>query len=98
MAASLHRGAAGTTLVRKEDANRRWFVVDADAKIVGRLATGLATVLMGKHKPDYTPHVDCGDYIIVLNAEKIRFSGKSLAHAEHPNFTTKMAKKIYQRY
>jgi len=98
MPAGRRRGAAGTTLVRKEDAKNNWFVVDAEGQIVGRLATGLATVLMGKHKPEYTPHVDCGDYIIVLNAEKVRFSGKSLSHPEHPNFTTKMAKKIYERY
>jgi large subunit ribosomal protein L13 len=87
-----------TTFVRKEDADRRWYVVDADAQIVGRLATRLATVLMGKHKPQYTPHVDCGDFVIVLNAEKVRFSGKALAHREHANFTTKMARKVYDRY
>jgi len=87
-----------TTLVRKEDVAPKWFVVDAEGQLVGRLATRLAMVLMGKHKPEYTPHVDCGDYIIVLNAKKVRFSGKSLAHAEHPRFTVKMAKKIYERY
>jgi large subunit ribosomal protein L13 len=87
-----------TTLVRKEDAAPAWFVIDADSQIVGRLATSLATVLMGKHKPDYTPHVDCGDFIIVLNAKKVRFSGKSLAHPEHSKFTVKFAKKVYERY
>ncbi len=87
-----------TTLRRKEDAAPTWFVVDADSQIVGRLATSLATVLMGKHKPDYTPHVDSGDFVIVLNAEKVRFSGKSLAHPEHSNFTVKFAKKVYERY
>ncbi len=89
---------ARTTLVRKEDAERKWYVVDADAMLVGRLATRLATVLMGKHKPEYTPHVDCGDFVIVLNAKKVRFSGKALAHPEHANFTVKMAKKVYERY
>ena len=87
-----------TTLVRKEDVAPAWFVVDADSQIVGRLATSLATVLMGKHKPDYTPHVDTGDFIIVLNAKKVRFSGKSLAHPEHPKFTVKFSKKVYERY
>jgi large subunit ribosomal protein L13 len=87
-----------TTLVRKEDAVNRWYVVDADSQIVGRLAARLAMVLMGKHKPEYTPHVDCGDFVIVLNASKVRFSGKPLAHPEHPAFTSKMAKKIYERY
>ncbi|HXY33749.1 MAG TPA: 50S ribosomal protein L13 [Planctomycetaceae bacterium] len=87
-----------TTLRRKEDAAPVWFVVDADSQIVGRLAASLATVLMGKHKPDYTPHVDSGDFVIVLNAKKVRFSGKSLAHPEHPKFTVKFAEKVYERY
>ena len=96
---SMLRGKTGrTTLVRKEDASGSWYVVDADGQLVGRLATRLAMVLMGKHKPEYTPHVDCGDFVIVVNANKVRFSGKSLAHAEHPYFTTKMAKKVYERY
>lgn len=87
-----------TTLVRKEDVAPKWYVVDADSQLVGRLATRLATVLMGKHKPDYTPHVNCGDFVIVLNAKKVRFSGKALAHEEHGGFTVKMANKIYERY
>ncbi len=76
----------------------KWFVVDADGQIVGRLATKLAMVLMGKHKPSYTPHVDCGDYLVILNAEKVRFSGKSLSHPTHPYFTTKMLTKTYDHY
>jgi len=87
-----------TTLVRKEDVAPKWYVVDADSQLVGRLATHLAMVLMGKHKADYTPHVECGDFVIVLNAKKVRFSGKSLAHEEHTKFTVKMAKKVYDRY
>lgn len=98
MASTLRKSPSRTTLLRKEDAEARWYVVDADAQLVGRLASRLAMVLMGKHKPEYTPHVECGDFVIVLNANKVRFSGKSLAHAEHPNFTTKMAKKVYERY
>ncbi len=76
----------------------QWFQVDADGQIVGRLATKLATVLMGKHKPSYTPHVDCGDYIVVLNAENVRFSGKPLAHPTHPYFSSKMLTKTYEHY
>lgn len=75
-----------------------WFVVDADAQIVGRLATKIATVLMGKHKPTYTPHVDTGDYVVVVNADRVRFSGAPAAHPKHPYLTTKMEKKIYDRY
>ncbi|MEW4486875.1 50S ribosomal protein L13 [Thalassoglobus sp. JC818] len=87
-----------TTLAREQDVTQNWYVVDADSEIVGRLASRIATVLMGKHKPIYTAHVDCGDFVVVLNCDKIRFSGKKLAHAENPNFTKKMARKEYDRY
>lgn len=73
----------------------KWYVVDATGMTVGRLATRLATVLMGKHRPDYTPHVDTGDYVIVVNADKVQFSGGRMAHEQHPHFTTKMSKKSY---
>ena len=85
-------------MAKKEEVVPQWFVLDADAQIVGRLATRIATVLMGKHKPIYTPHVDCGDYIVVINAERARFSGKELAHPRHPYFTQKMLTKTYERY
>jgi len=87
-----------TFMAKKEDVEPRWYVIDADALIVGRLATKLAMVLMGKHKPTYTPHVDCGDCVIVLNAHRVRFSGRELAHPDHPYFTTKMQKKTYEKY
>lgn len=93
--------AAATTktyMARKEDVAPKWYVVDADGRIVGRLAAKIATVLMGKHKPTYTPHVECGDFVIVVNAERVRFSGGGLAHPEHPYFTTKMLKKTYEKY
>lgn len=57
------------------EVEREWFIVDATDQIVGRLATRIATVLRGKHKPQYTPHVDTGDFVVVVNAEKVRFSG-----------------------
>ena len=75
-----------------------WLLVDADGQIVGRLATKLATILMGKHKPIYTPHVDCGDFVVVINAERVRFGGRRMAHPTHPSFTTKMTTKFYDRY
>lgn len=75
-----------------------WLLIDADGQVVGRLAVKLATVLMGKHKPTYTPHVDCGDFVVVINAEKVRFGGRRMAHPTHPNFTSKMLTKTYQRY
>jgi large subunit ribosomal protein L13 len=60
------------------DIQRSWYVVDATGKTLGRLATGIARILKGKHKPYYTPHLDCGDYVIVVNAGKIRVTGKKL--------------------
>src|SRR5579872_220662 len=75
-----------------------WHLVDADGHIVGRLAVKLATILMGKHKPIYTPHVDTGDFIVVINAEKVRFGGRRMAHPTHPNFTVKMLTKEYDHY
>ena len=57
---------------------RDWYVVDAEGQTLGRLASQIATVLRGKNKPTYTPHMDCGDYVIVVNAEKIKVTGKKL--------------------
>lgn len=67
-----------TFSAKPEAVRRDWYVVDADGKTLGRLATELARRLRGKHKPEYTPHVDTGDYIIVVNAEKIRVTGSKL--------------------
>ena len=58
-----------------QDKDAQWWLVDAEDKVVGRLASDIATILMGKHRPTYTPHVDTGDYIVVINAEKVVFSG-----------------------
>ncbi|MDX1545934.1 MAG: 50S ribosomal protein L13, partial [Rhodothermales bacterium] len=54
---------------------RTWYVIDAENEVVGRLASRVATILRGKHKPTYAPHTDCGDFVIVVNAEKVRFTG-----------------------
>jgi large subunit ribosomal protein L13 len=67
-----------TVFARSEQVRRDWYVVDATGKTLGRLATQLAMRLRGKHKPEYTPHVDTGDHIIVLNAEKIHVTGDKL--------------------
>jgi len=64
-----------TRSVKKEEVTRRWFVIDADSQVLGRLCTKVATVLRGKHHPEYTPHVDTGDFVIVINADKVRFTG-----------------------
>ena len=65
-----------TRSVRRSDVEQRWWVVDAEDVVLGRLATRIATVLRGKHRPHYTPHADTGDFVIVVNAEKVRLTGR----------------------
>lgn len=67
-----------TQSTRPADVRRDWYVVDADGKTLGRLATEIAMRLRGKHKPEFTPHVDTGDYIVVVNAEKVAVTGNKL--------------------
>ncbi len=75
-----------TKSARKEDVVHDWYIVDAEGETLGRMCTRIATVLRGKHKPSYTPHVDCGDHVIVINADKVRLTG------------AKMEQKTYLRY
>ena len=72
-----------TTLLSKNGVKRAWYVADADGKTLGRFASRVATVLMGKHKADYTPHADTGDFVVVTNAAKIHLSGKKWARKEY---------------
>ncbi len=65
-------------MAKPADVTRQWHVVDADGQILGRMATRLATVLCGKHKPTFTPHVDTGDFVVVVNAAKVRVTGRKL--------------------
>jgi large subunit ribosomal protein L13 len=65
-----------TYSVKAGEITRRWFVVDAEGKVLGRLATEIARVLRGKHKPTYTPHLDTGDFVVVVNADKVRLTGR----------------------
>lgn len=67
-----------TYVTKPAEIERKWYVVDADGETLGRLASKIAVILRGKHKPIYSPSVDCGDYVIVLNAEKITVTGKRL--------------------
>lgn len=67
-----------TFMQKKEDVVRKWYVIDADGLPLGRLASKVAHVLRGKHKTTYTPHVDCGDYVIVVNASKVNLTGNKL--------------------
>ena len=75
---------------RKEDVARNWYVVDAEGQTLGRLATKVANVLRGKHKPTFTPHVDCGDYVIIVNASKVNLTGNKLddkVYYNHSGYT-----------
>ena len=74
-----------TFMQKKETVERKWYVIDAEGVALGRLATKVATVLKGKHKPTYTPHIDCGDYVIVVNAEKVKLTGKKLTDKKYYN-------------
>jgi len=67
-----------TTLARKETVTRKWYIIDAAGKPLGRTATVAANILRGKHKPDYTPHVDCGDHVIVINTSQAVLTGNKL--------------------
>ncbi|NQT84602.1 50S ribosomal protein L13 [bacterium] len=75
-----------TYVAKEKEVERRWYLVDADGQVLGRMATRIADVLRGKHKPCYTPNVDAGDFVIVINAEKVVVTGK------------KAQQKVYQRY
>jgi large subunit ribosomal protein L13 len=79
-----------TTLIAMQDVQRAWYVVDAEGKTLGRLATRIAKVLTGKHKPTYTPNSDTGDFVVVVNAEKVHLTGKKWSdkiyyrHSQYP--------------
>jgi large subunit ribosomal protein L13 len=76
-----------TVSANKETADKKWFVVDAEGQPLGRLASKVAKVIRGKHKPNFTPHADCGDNVIVVNAEKVAFSGTKLVDKEYIRYT-----------
>jgi large subunit ribosomal protein L13 len=72
-----------TLFVNKETADKQWVIVDADSAVLGRLCSEVAKIIRGKHKASYTPHVDCGDNVIVINADKIRLTGKKWDEKEY---------------
>ncbi len=74
-------------MATKETVERKWLLVDADGAILGRLAAKLAMILMGKTKPTYTPHVDTGDYVVVVNAEKVQVTGRKAEAKEYDYYT-----------
>lgn len=93
-----------TYFTKKKQISRDWLVIDAKDQVVGRLASNLAMFLMGKHKAEYSPHLDTGDYVIVLNAEKVKFTGKKWDQKEYHRHTgfvggirTRTAKEMLQK-
>lgn len=76
-----------TQSAKKETIEQKWFVVDAEGEVVGRLCTQVATILRGKHKACYTPHVDCGDNVIIINADKVRFTGAKWDQKEYVSYS-----------
>ena len=93
-----------TVSVRHEDVPRKWYVVDAENQVLGRLASEVAIILRGKHKPIYTPHVDTGDYVIIINADKVALTGNKWSqklyrwHTGYPGgFREVPAEKMHER-
>ena len=76
-----------TVSVNKENANKKWYVIDAEGQILGRFASEVAMILRGKRKPCYTPHSDCGDNVIIINAEKIQLTGKKMDEKYYVHYT-----------
>ncbi len=87
MSATANKAATKTYVAKPGEIQGDWWLVDAADKIVGRLASDIATILMGKHKPTYTPHVDTGDYVVIVNAEKVALSGKKWQQKEYNWYT-----------
>ncbi|MEY4108315.1 MAG: hypothetical protein RL181_2657 [Bacteroidota bacterium] len=76
-----------TIHANKGTVERKWHIIDAEGEVVGRLCSRIASVLRGKHKPSYTPHFDAGDYVIVVNAEKVRFTGQKFFQKEYQTYS-----------
>lgn len=76
-----------TFMAKKGEVPQKWYVIDAAGQVVGRLAVRIADILRGKHRPEYTPHVDTGEFVIVVNADKVRFTGKKLLTKKYRWYT-----------
>jgi len=94
-----------TTIAKSHEIQRKWYVIDATNKPLGRLASQVAQVLTGKNKPTWTPNVDCGDYVIIINAEKVGLSGDKLHNKKYYNVSgydgglrTRTAKEMVERF
>ena len=76
-----------TRSIKPAEVEKNWYVIDAEGLVVGRLASIVANILRGKHKPSYTPHVDCGDHVIILNADKVKFTGRKMGDKKYYKHT-----------
>lgn len=76
-----------TVSANAKTVNKEWVLVDASDMVVGRLSSEVARIIRGKHKPNFTPHVDCGDNVIIINAEKVRFTGNKMKEKEYVHYT-----------
>ncbi|MFC1646080.1 50S ribosomal protein L13 [Candidatus Omnitrophota bacterium] len=76
-----------TPMAKKGQVKRSWYIVDADSKILGRVAAKVASIIRGKHKPTFTPHVDCGDNVIIINASKIKVTGRKLKEKKYLSYS-----------
>ena len=88
-----------TTMAKANEVDRKWYVIDAEDKVLGRLATEVANILRGKNKPIYTPHVDTGDFVIVINAEKVKMTGTKWddkIHASHTGYPGGRREVVYK--
>ncbi len=83
----MRSAAMKSYVARPDEVGGDWHLVDASGKVLGRLAAQLATILMGKHKPTYTPHVLTGDFVVVVNAEKVKLTGRKLEQKEYDHYT-----------
>ena len=100
----LNSNSFKTLSLRKEDVDKKWFLVDATDQNLGRMCSNIAKILRGKHKPTFTPHVDCGDYIIVVNANKVNLSGNKwenktyISHSGYPGGQkVKTARQVFDK-
>ena len=94
-----------TTMIKPNEVNRKWYLIDAEGKTLGRLASEISFILTGKNKPIYTPNVDCGDYVIVINASKVKLTGNKLKTKNYYNVSgylgglrTRSAKTMIEEY
>lgn len=90
-----------TYMAKPEEVNRKWYVVDADGKTLGRMASQVASILRGKHKPTFTPNVDTGDFVIIVNASKFVLTGKKMEqkmHRHHSHYPGGLKETPYKKF